>query len=282
MPVFYHVPKNSGTYVFNCLLSALKKESKGVVNVVRVLSRNKYTLAKFIVINNSDFLNQKNYFTPLNNAEITWSLNVENLTEDILKKLNILSFIIEARGFRCIKTLLKPVFLFLDKFNLYKFIILREPFSREQSLYHYITSDTSKHEISHGKFKSASFEEFVMSNQLQDSWLLRNLLDVPNGIKLTEKNFNEAIQYLQHVNVYDSRNTDAAIKKVLLKCFNIQNFDIESVSKKNENSYKKIKFKELSPEAQNSFNRGKYWDQKLYDYFVRRRHNNLIGLFQNV
>ena len=147
-------------------------------------------------------------------------------------------------------------------------LILREPFSREQSLYHYLTSDKSKHECSHGIFKSSSFGEHVVSKQLQDSWLIRNLLNIPNGVKLTEDNFNKACEILQNFNIYDAKDTDKAVKGVMLKCFNMQDFDIEPLAnRKHDNMYKKIKFEELSLDAQNQFKERKFWDQKLYDFF---------------
>ena len=271
IPVFYHIPKNSGTYVFRCFLSEARKHNKDKVQIVRVLLENKYVIAKLIVLNNSDFLNQCNNFTPLNDSKISWDLLVEDLTEDILQKLSIHSVFIEGRAFRHTETSLKPLFLFLAQFKLYEFIMLREPFSREQSLYNYLTSDKSKHEHSHKIFKSICFEEHIMSKQLQDSWLIRNLVNIPNKVKLTEDNFNKARNILQKFNVYDVKDTDKAIKEILLKCFNIQEFNTEALAhKKHDNIYKKIKFEELPLDVQTTFKERKYWDQKLYNYFIKR------------
>lgn len=271
IPVFYHIPKNSGTYVYHCILSEARKRNKYKVQIVRVLLENKYVIAKLIVLNNSDFLNQCNNFTPLNDSKTAWNLLVEDLTEDILQKLSIHSVFIEGRGFRHTETSLKSLFLFLAQFKLYEFIMLREPFSREQSLYHYLTSDKSKHEHSHNIFKSICFEDHIMSNQLQDSWLTRNLANIPNNVELTEDHFNKACNILQKFNVYDVKDTDKAIKEMLLKCFNIQEFNIESVAdKKHDNIYKKIKFEELPLDVQTTFKKRKYWDQKLYNYFIKQ------------
>ena len=268
IPVFHHIPKNSGTYVSNCLLYAARAHSQSEIQAIRVILEEKYVAAKLIVIDNLNFLNEHDKFASLNSSKILWDLRIEDLTEDILQRLSIHSVVIEGRGFRCTETSLKSLFLFLAKFNLHKFIILREPFSREQSLYHYLTSDKSKHERSHGIFKSASFGEHVVSRQLQDSWLIRNLLNIPNGIKLTEDDFNKACEILQDFNIYDAKDTDKAVKEVMLKCFNMQDFDIESLAnRKHNNIYKKIKFEELPLDAQNQFKERKFWDQKLYDFF---------------
>jgi len=268
IPVFYHIPKNSGTYVSHCLLYAARVHSQSEIQAIRVILEEKYEVAKLIVIDNLNFLNKHDKFTSLNSSKIPWDLRIEDLTEDILQRLSIHSVVIEGRGFRCTETSLKSLFLFLAKFNLHKFIILREPFSREQSLYNYLTSDKSKHERSHGVFKSGSFQEHVMSKQLRDSWLIRNLLNIPNGVKLTEDDFNKACEILQNFNIYDAKDTDKAVKEAMLKCFNMQDFDIESLAnRKHDNIYKKIKFEDLSIDAQNQFKERKLWDQKLYDFF---------------
>ena len=268
IPLFYHIPKNSGTYVSNCLLQAARKHNKNKIQVMRVILQEKFILAKLILIDNLNFLKEDDKFTSLNSAEITWNLRVEDLTEDILQRLSIHSVVIEARGFRDTETSLKSLFLFLAKFNLHKFLISREPFSREQSLYNYLTSDKSSHEHTHAAFASSSFQEHIMSKQLQDSWLIRNLLNIQHGVNLTEDTFNKAREVLKNFKIYDAKDTDKAVKEVILKCFNIQDFDTQSsVSKKHDNIYKKIKFEELSLDAQNHFKERKFWDQKLYDFF---------------
>ena len=270
IPLFYHIPKNSGTYVYHSMLNAARLYNENKVQVIRVILEEKYVMAKLIVIDNLHFLNEYDGFASLNSAKITWNLRVDGLTEDILQQLSIHSVFIEARGFRHTETSLKSLFLFLAKFNLHKFIILREPFSREQSLYNYLTSDKSKHECTHGIFKNVSFEEHVMSKQIQDSWLIRSLLNIPMGEQLTEDHFNKTCEKMCNLNVYDIKDTDEVVKEMLLKCFNIQNFDIESAAnKKHDNIYKKIKFEELPLSSQNIFKERKYWDQKLYNYFIK-------------
>lgn len=267
LPIFYHIPKNSGTYIYNCILSEIKKIKKNV-RVIRVVEDN-YILVK-IVVSNTDLSFLTDKLEPKQNANVSYTLNVKNLTEDVLEKLSIDFISIEARGFRCTDTSLKLFFSFLLKFVLHKFIVLREPFLREQSLYHYLTSDKSKHERTHGVFRSPSFEEHIMSTQLRDSWLIRAILNIPNTTKtLTEENLKGACEIIQTFNVYDTTKTDKAIKDTLLKCFNIENFNSTLIqSKKNQNLYDKIKFEELSLDVRTQFIERKHWDQKLYNWFV--------------
>lgn len=265
IPIFYHVPKNSGTYVYNCILTQIRKSY--VAHVIRVID-GRHILAKIIVSNNLSVFGDK--LTPINDTTIPRNLNVLDLTEDLLEKLSIKFLTIEARGFKRLNYLLKPLFLFLSKSTLHKFIILREPFSREQSLYNYLTSEKSKHEHTHNKLNSLSFEKHIMSNQLRDSWIIRALLDIPAGTTLTEEHFNEACEILETMETYDTNHTDKAIQDVLSKCFNVNNFDPHKTdsSKMNKNEYKKIKFDEISLDAQKRFNDHKYLDLQLYKRFV--------------
>ena len=269
IPVFYHIPKNAGTYFYNCILSEVRKINHNVC-IIRVFD-NQHILAK-IIVSNENLSLFGNKLIPLQNRNDHWYLNIIDLSEDLIEKLSILFVSIEASGFRKIETSLKLVFLSLSKFVLYKFIIFREPFSREQSLYYYLTSDKSKHEATHGVFKSLSFEEHILSKQLQDSWLTRSLLNIPFGTKiLTEENFNKVCSILETFEIYDIKQIEKAINDTLLKCFNVKNFDPKemSSSQKNQNTYNKIKLHELPSDAQQRFNERKYWDQKLYNHFIQ-------------
>lgn len=267
IPVFYHIPKNSGTYLYNCILGEIRKINKNA-HVIRVID-GQHILAKIVINSDLSFFGDK--LTPINNTNIARNLNVSDLTEDLLENLTVIFVSVEARGFRRLNDSLKSLFSFLSKSVLHKFIILREPFSREQSLYNYLTSEKSKHEQTHNIFKSPSFEEHVMSKQLQDSWIIRVLSDIPAGTTtLTEEHFNKACNFLETMETYDINQTDKAIQDVLSKCFNVTNFDPHKISSvnTNKNTYNKIKFDELSLDTQKKFNDRKYLDIQLYTRFV--------------
>jgi hypothetical protein len=269
IPVFFHVPKSSGTYLYNCILSEIRKINK-TVHVIRVID-GQHMLAKIVINSDLSFFGDK--LTPINNTNVARNLNFLDLTEDLLKRLSVIFVSVEARGFRRLNDSLKALFLVLSKSVLHKFIILREPFSREQSLYNYLTSEKSNHELTHNLFNSPSFEEHVMSKQLQDSWIIRVLLDLPVGTTLTEEHFNKACEILETMETYDINQTNKAIQDVLSKCFNVNNFDSNTVisPKMNKNTYNKIEFNELTLDAQTRFNNHKYLDQQLYNRFVSEK-----------
>ena len=112
-----------------------------------------------------------------------------------------------------------------------------------------------------------------MSNQLQDSWIIRVLSDIPAGTtKLTEEHFNTACNFLETMETYDINQTNKAIQDVLSKCFNVTNFDLHKISSvnTNKNTYNKLKFDELSLDTQKRFNNHKHWDMQLYNRFVNK------------
>ena len=253
------------------MLTEIRKITKSA-RVIRILDGN-HILAKIVIAAaNSDLSFFEDKLTAKDNTNPVQTLSISDLTEDLLEKLSIIFVSIEARGFRRVNDSLKLLFSFLSKSVLHKFIILRDPFSREQSLYNYLTSTKSKHEQTHNLFNSPSFEEHVMSKQLQDSWIIRVLSDIPAGTTLTEEHFNEACEILETMETYDINHTVKAIQDALSKCFNVNNFDPHKIgsSKMNKNEYNKLKFSELSLDTQKRFNDHKHWDLQLYKRFVNK------------
>ena len=240
IPLFYHIPKNSGTYVYHSLLAEVRKKYNNIdVRVIRVLDKQR-TLATIIVLGGIP----PGSFSQ--SSRVRYDIDIENLTEQILDALSIALVFIEASGFRCINTSLKIVFNFLSKYVLDKFIIFREPFLREQSLYYYLKSDESKHEFTHNKFRSGSFEEHILSPQLQDSWLIRALLNMPRDKPvqpILEEHFDIACNILKSFQIYPIEDTEKLIKYILLKYFDVKQFDeTTNLPHRNKSSYHKIKF----------------------------------------
>jgi len=252
IPVFYHIPKSSGTYVYTCMLSSIKNNIESDAIGFHINDK-QHILARVI-------------------ASVNKSGESATQSHDF-EKLSILGVFIEAAGFRRADEILNSIFKKTKKrYNLYKFITLREAFSRERSLYHYLTSDKSKYELTHGALKSSSFEQHIMSKQLQESWLIRSLLNLTHDIELTEEHFDQTCKILQSFKVYDSVKAEEAVKETLSKCFGIKNFNQDDYGFiKNENIYNKIEFDQLAPDLQKRFNDRKKWDRKLYDFLIKKQ-----------
>lgn len=251
IPVFYHIPKSSGVYVYTCMLGSIKNNLESSATEIRINDKRR-VLGKIIASVNKS---EESVIQPRD-----------------FEKLSIFAVFIEAGGFRHADEILNSIFKKTKtRPNLYKFITLREPFSRERSLYHYLTSDKSKYELTHGALKSPCFEQHIMSRQLQESWLIRSLLNLTHDIELTEEHFDQTCKILQGFKVYDSVRAEEAVKETLSKCFGIKNFNQDDYRFiKNENIYNKIEFDQLAPDPQKRFNDRKKWDRKLYDFLIKK------------
>jgi hypothetical protein len=149
---------------------------------------------------------------------------------------------------------------------------LREPFDRCQSLYSYITSSSSNHEPTHGTIKFKTFEEYLNSYQLEDSWLIRNLINIPDSREITEEDYYQACFILDQFKIKDISKTDFLINEAFIEYYNIdQSIIINDLSKikKNETLNKqKICFSELNEETKMTFLRRTEFDRRLYKKYI--------------
>ena len=77
------------------------------------------------------------------------------------------------------------------------FLTLREPFSRANSLFHYLISSDSDHELVRDEVHAKTFEEYIDSNELQDSWLVRQLLSLGWHEPINQTHYDLAIKNLK-------------------------------------------------------------------------------------
>ena len=163
--------------------------------------------------------------------------------------------------------------------NFYKFIILRDPFTRAQSLYNYITSEASSHERTHGRIKSRTFEDYILSKEIDDNWIIRNLNGTDISVPINEDIYKKTLDFLDTFSVSDIKDTNKALGQIFLKCyyFDIDNINLQSygaIFNENKTVNFKIKFEDLSSESQEIFKKRTCWDQKLYqDMIIRIKEN---------
>lgn len=152
------------------------------------------------------------------------------------------------------------------------FTILREPFSRSQSMFHYIQSDESCHEPSHKMYGDQNFHQFVCSYNLEDSWLIRHILNLSDNEILHKNHFLRCCEILDRIRVFDISQSSYAVNDVIGICYGIQQSSVEKKAisvDENKTSYKlKINFNQLSIREQETFLSRTYWDRKLYEKYI--------------
>ena len=281
IPVFYHIPKNAGTYVSDLMLIAFRYYRRPYTDWLRMyrperdsikclqVIKDGFMVAKLLVGDPSSFCEHNLKFAK-KHSSVEWDIQLQDIHSEALMNFFLFGVIVEGRGFK-VKSLILNL---LNGYIPHQFLILREPFSRAQSLCSYIKSERSIHERTHGLIKADTFEDYIMSEQLEDSWIIRNLIPVENSIPLNEQHFNEAVNILSQFNIYSIKDTTHAVQEAFLTCYD---FDVLKVKlnhwdeiHKNENKKtNKLQIKNLSPEIQQTFNNRTFWDNKLYNTFIK-------------
>jgi hypothetical protein len=278
IPIFYHIPKNAGTYVSDWMLIAFRyyrrtytdwlKNHNSEQSSIKTLQlvKNNRIVAK-LLIGDSEYFLENCSFILTKHSNTEFDIKLENINKDILDRVFLFGIVIESFGFKIKHHTLKN---FKD-YDLHQFLILRDPFYRSQSIYNYNTSEESVNDYSHDLIKSKTFEDYLMSEQLEDSWLIRNLINLNDPESLEESHFQQALEILKSFNVYDIKDTDKAIQQAFKECYGFDTRKIElkpwDVITKNETNYKRINIEELTEQAQQVFTRRTYLDQKLYEHF---------------
>ena len=287
VPVFLHVPKNAGTYVMELFMSYFSRvhnESNDSENffIKRItVESDFYNLTVFVkfldnkhkadpYIQNHPFAVAANYDHPKarscdlntlkeyikNNHLVVLAINVEPISDNDMRAGLLQAY--ELLG--------------LCRAIPFNFTILRDSLSRQQSLFYYLTGKESSHEPTHQSISHDTFIDYLNSEDLEDSWLIRVLSGAPHNATLNKHWMDIATKFLESHNflIGDISRTDYIINRVLNDCYGqpIIGSDKQSSFRNPTKNQNKITVNDLDKKTKQKFLDHTYWDNALYKNFI--------------
>lgn len=288
IPVHLHIPKNAGTYVqdvfnryFIRILEREKQKEAFCVQKISVESPlfNLTLTVEFLTDYWKSDENMKAHpvaaMRGKNNPRAK-SCGIETFKTYLRnKQLRLLAVVIEPVGNQDVRSGLFQAYELLgicEKTPL-NFLILRDAFSRQQSLYYYLTGEESSHEPTYGSIKQESFLDYIQSDDLEDSWLIRVVSGMRAEEAISRDWFNLTTSFLDShdFEIKSIKDTDLLINKVLFNCFNneVIKTDREQALKNASAKSTKITIDDLAEEAKQKFLERTHWDRKIYERYLK-------------
>ena len=278
IPVFLHIPKNAGTYVLGWTMTLFRyygitKDWNDKVgwnyNLRRILLQHENKQIATLFVYDPHKVRESNQsFAQHPTNKYCNIVQLQNFLEELKnKKLTLFSVIVEDAGVQYIKeNLYKGICEHNNSHPLY-YTIFRDPYNRALSMYHYITSPNSVHELTHNTIESKTFIEYLNSYELEDSWLIRKLTDISDNEIINEEIFNKACIILDEFKIKDIKHTDELIDEVFTECYNISQNIVDNNDRnvfKNSTSSDTFVFDDLDEKTKNVFLTRTEFDRKLY------------------
>ena len=288
--VFYHIAKNAGTYVLSWMMMLCRKYNMYLGNN-QIPGWTSKRIRRSIVLLEEGKQLTCCIHTPTDVATISNNFKKHKFSDEVTDHVDLESFInsIEHGDVEVFSISVDPTIpgalIQRDAVEKIKhaskrkhalnFTVLREPFERSISLYHYIKGDKSKHEPTHDSIVSSNFLEYIQSSELEDSWLIRHLLDMQDSQIIEPSHFTLANEYLQYFRISDMSGVDELINNVFHGAYGILQSDVEPnvvathINKNQTNKKLKYKFSDLDPKIQQVFLDRTYWDRKLWKRYCK-------------
>jgi hypothetical protein len=265
LPIFYHVPKNAGTYTYNFFYTLLHANSREELTRIDVRRGNDIVL-RFIIYDKSSILANYSGITYIDGYgyECTYDLWCE-----LAAQVNIL-FAIVVGDFSinlcdCIPHEIVD--------NAYKFMHVRETYNRQLSLYSYWKSGGSQSEDV-SVTMPVNMKEYINSDLLEDSWVIRSFLNLwAPGTNISIDNYNEVCEIIDdNIDVHDLGDVHNNLLNISKACYGAQiSTDLSKLEiSGNINRMKKNdEFMSLDTITRRTFLERTMWDKRLYDKYTR-------------
>lgn len=274
VPIFFHVPKNAGTFIESLILNLLRRYN-------RLYFQSEYPRELRITIKglecfNIFFIDSENILGLDKNIDhldsITYRCEISDLPRDFFDSIFPFSITVNSNGFRHFDSL----FNFFDPdFYCFKpFLALRDPLDRALSLYEYNNSFASAHDEKHGSISYDTFLDYTSSMQFEDAWIIRNLLDVKDEHEISEAIYEKFLKFISHFNIVFTEDSDfpSKIGSIYENIYDglsphqTPEFWFKDCPlTKNENKNKKFQRELLSEDHVKVFNEKSKFDYKLYN-----------------
>jgi hypothetical protein len=277
LPVYYHVPKNAGTYVTNMSLLYFRGFRRNytdwngrgyeTIKNVEIIDEHNNTLARLIT-GDPDNMCVSDVLMSNNDVDASHHrVMLSDLTSSCIHRLKLFILIIEDHGFSMGEHICNMV---RNNRPYQEYVSIREPFSRTVSWYSYITSEASSHEPLH-QYVTTSFENYIKSDIFESNWLMRKLIGVLDTEDFTDKHYEQAINRLNNFEVYRIKDTDKMIDTMFKTCYNLTRDDFPPgmlPPQRNQNPVKdRICFENLPMDIQQTYTEKTFWDKKLWDMY---------------
>lgn len=265
LPVFFHIPKNAGTYVYNASYWTI---SNNLLNSEKPWSLEvfKNNQIAYRIICEPKNLDVQSKYTKVD-AGYWWRVDINDLDLNdfdlyFLEVCDISFSSYREDVYQNLKSEIKP----------YEFLVIRDPYERIKSLYSYINSHQSSHEEKHKSFGDKSFVEYLNSDQLEGSWLIRSLLDIKNEIPIEEYHYDEVCEILDNMSVININDLDFYLNNFYLNCYGIESSTVkrEVFANKTKNKISTA-FEDLDEQTKAKFLEQTKWDKLIFEKYANKK-----------